>query len=220
LLDRSVRDFDLDPRPVFTYLDAAVYFHRQLRLVAIPRVQAVGDRQLLQLTAESRADERPLIGHEVELAALPENYRQMFSGMSPLPWKYFSQMGLDRHLLNGRDFFSGHPITRLWFNVPAGAHRIRVEIGLLDEAFAESVPWGDRTDGIELAITEEPAGAAPRPLFSQLLNPRDQPKDRGLQQLECTVNFAADTVVQIAVLPGPNNSIARDWTIIGGIEIN
>lgn len=219
LLERAVRDYDIDPRPVFTYLESTVYFPRRLRLLAIPRVKTVGDSQLLQITAESLADEKPLINHEVELASIPDNYRQMFSGMSPIPWKFFSQMGLGRHDLEGRNYFSGHPVTRLWFKVPAGPRRISIEIGLLAEAYADSVPWGERTDGIELAMIEEPVGGEPRPLFSRVLNPRDQTKDRGLQSLEYTANFTADTVVQIAVLPGPSGSISRDWTVIGPIEI-
>ena len=33
------------------------------------------------------------------------------------------------------------------------------------------------------------------------------------------LEFAADSVVQIAVLPGPRGSAARDWAVLGRIEI-
>jgi hypothetical protein len=165
------------------------------------------------------ADEHPLIQHEVEMDLLAESYRWIFAGMNPVPWKYFSEKGVSRYHFEGREYCSAHPVTRLWFKVPAGRYSISVEIGLLADAYDDSVPYGDRSDGVELKIVEEPAGGPVRPVYSRWLNPRDQAADRGMQRLECIAEFPADTVVQISVLPGPNDSNARDWALLGRIEI-
>ena len=219
LIALAVRIFGLDPRPVYTSEGAAIYMLPSRRLAAIPVLKSMRQDNPLELMSESLADENALRQHEVETEMLPAWYHRLFADMSPAPWKYYSDVGASRNSYEGREYYWAHPVTRLWFRVPAGRRHISVEVGLIPQAYDEKVLWDDRTDGIELAISEEPAGGAPRPLFSQLLEPRDKPADRGIKTLECTAEFAADSVVQIAVLPGPRGSAARDWAVLGRIEI-
>ncbi len=219
LIDRLIQTFDLEPRPVYTAEGALVYLHQKNWLEAISTLEEMKKDNALELMPETALDEHPLVQHEVALGLIGETYNWLFEGMTPLPVKFYSEDGLNRFRFEDRDFFSAHPVTRLWFKVPAGSRQISVELGLLPNAYEESLPPGDRTDGVELVITEEPVGGATRPLYSRWLNPRDNPEDRGLQRCACRVVFATDTVVQIAVLPGPAGSIMRDWAMLGPIEI-
>ena len=219
LFERVVREFGLDPHPVFTCLDATIYFHRRLRLAAIPLVRAVPDAQFLQLTAESVADEHALLQHEVELAQLPPSHRRKFAGMSPAPFKYYTTYGTDRMTVDGRDLFSAHPDTRLWFHAPAGRRAILIEAQLAPGAYTESVPAGDRSDGIEVTILVEGPERVRHQVFSRWLNPRDQPADRGLQTFTQEFVLSAGEVVVVEVGPGPQHNAARDWAVLGRIEI-
>lgn len=219
LIERLVKLFKLDARPVYTTEGATVYLHRKIRLAAIPLLQELKRDNTLELSPESVIDDHPLVAHDVELDSLADSYDWMFVDMSPIPWKFYSDMGIGRTPFEGREYFSAHPVTRLWFTVPAGRHQISVEIGIRPEAYDDSVPYGDRTDGVELSIAEESEDGKLRPFFSRLVNPRDKPDDRGIKRVECTVELAADTNIQIAVLTGPNGSFARDWAMLGRIEI-
>ena len=219
LLERSVRELDIDPRPVFTYQDTTVYYHRRLRLVAIPIVKTVPDGQYLQLTAESGPDAHTLLGREVKLAELPLSHQRQFAGMSPIPYQYFSTFGVHRLLFEGRDLLSAHPDTRLWFNASPGRHGIMIEIELMPAAYDESVPFGDRSDGVDVIISTEGPDRVRRPVFSRWLNPRDQPGDRGLQTIEQPFDLGAGEAVVVEVDSGPQHYSSRDWALLGRIEI-
>ena len=219
LLQRAVKTFGLDPRPVFTCLDATIYFHRRLRLAAIPLVKAVPDAQFLQLTPESIADENKFFGHEVLLADLSPRFRGKFAAVTPLPVKYFATFGVDIVDYDGKRFLSTHPDTRLWFEVPAGRRAVSIEALLLPGAYAAAVLPGDRSDGFEVRISKEGSDGNRLPVFSRWINPRDQPADRGLQTINQKINLAEGEVVVIEILPGPQGNAARDWALLGRVEI-
>ena len=219
LLERAVRDFGIDPHPVFTCLDATIYMHGRLRLLTIPLVKEVPDAQFLELTAQSKDSMRELLGHEVELAALPAGHRRNFTGMSPLPIRYYTTYGAGRTTVAGRVMFSAHPDTRLWFNAAAGRHDIEIEILLPPAAYDESVPYGDRSDGVDLIISIESSDHLRRQIFSRWLNPRDNPGDRGLQTIKQPFDLKAGEVVVVEVGAGPLHNASRDWAVLGRVEI-
>lgn len=219
LLDRAVEKFDLDPRPVFTWLDATVYFNTRRRLTAIPVVKTVPDPQEIHLTAESVADSEALLAHEVDLARMAPAMSGKFADMSPRPYKYYATFGIDRQVVDGRNMVFSHPATRLWFHAPEGRRAITIEALLSPAAYAESVPPGDRSDGFGVRVYVEGIDLARRPVLSRDLNPRDVPADRGLQTLGAGFDLAAGESVVVEVGPGPGNNSARDWAMLGKIEI-
>ena len=219
LLERAVHDYGIDPRPVFTCLDATIYFHRRLRLVAIPLVKAVPDAQFITLSADSITDEYALVQREVELTQLPASHKGKFAGMSPMPFKYYTTYGAGRIAVGGQDLFSAHPDTRLWFQAPAGQRKLMIEAELMPGAYAESVPSGDRSDGIEIIISLEGPQQSRRPIFTRWLNPRDRPADRGLQTITKKFILDKDEFVIIEIGPGPQHNAARDWAVLGHIKI-
>ncbi|MEO6994169.1 MAG: glycosyltransferase family 39 protein [Lacunisphaera sp.] len=219
LLDRAVKDFNIDPRPVFTCLDATVYFNVRRRLAAIPLVQRVTDAQSVHLTAESIADAHALQGREVDLAQVSPSLGRNFKDMSPRPYKYYATFGVERQVIDGRERLFSHPETRLWFRAAPGEHAILIEALLSPAAYADSVPMGDRTDGIDVTVSVEGPDRTRRLVFSRNLNPRDVPADRGLQTITGNVRVGAGESVVVGVGPGPHKSIARDWAMLGRIEI-
>jgi hypothetical protein len=219
LLDRVVRDFDIDPRPVFTCLESTVYFHRRLRFAAIALCKTVPDAGSVHLTPESIPDEHALIANEVDLSQLPVSYGQKFAGMFPIPFKYYASYGVDRQTVDGREMLFSHPETRLWFHSPAGHRVISIEVELAPGAYADSLPPGDRSDGVEVVVSLEGPGRVRKAIFNRWLNPRDQPSDRGLQKYSQEFELASGEDVVVEITPGPQHSSARDWAMLGRIEI-
>jgi hypothetical protein len=219
LLDRAVKEFGIDPRAVFTCLDATVYFNSRRRLAAIPLVKRVPDAQSVHLTDASIADSHALLGREVELAQVSPGIGRNFEAMSPRPYKYYATFGIERQMIDGREMLFSHPETRLWFRASPGPRSIMIEVLLSPAAYADSVPAGDRSDGIDVSVSIEGADRIRRPVFSRTINPRDVPADRGLQTLTGNFDLAANDSVVVEVGPGLRGSTARDWAMLGRVEI-
>jgi hypothetical protein len=140
--------------------------------------------------------------------------------MHPAPWKFYTTFGADPFELEGVKYLSAHPDSKFWFKAVSGARRMSVELVMLPAAYAESVKWGDRSDGVEIKVSACNADGTVLRLWSRYLNPRDNPADRGLQRIELafTLMFGAD--IELEILPGPAGNGARDWTALGAVRIN
>lgn len=218
-LKRAIETFKFHPKPVFTWKDFDVYMEENLRLGAIPIVKALVDLQELALTPEAIADENAMNSREIIVANLPGQSRQFFHQMSPQPVQFFSDFGLGSVHFGDREYFNAHPTLRLYFEVPAGEHTVDFEGAIIEWAYEEKVPYGDRTDGVEFNVYEEQSNGERRVIFSRLLNPRDNADDRGVQAMTATFTLERDARVVISTSPGPQNSVARDWAMLGKIEI-
>jgi len=219
LLTRAAAEFGIDPRPVFKCLDAVVYFHRRSRLTAISLVGTIPDSSEVELTDEAKADGQLLLGHELELNQFPPSYAEKFAGMSPLPFKYFTAYGLNRSTVEGRNMFFAHPVTRLWFRVPAGKHAITLEAQLSPAAYADSLAPGDRSDGFVLKVSTDDASHTGREIFHRWINPRDRSEDRGLKIFTAEFVVAEGETVVVETDPGPNQNLVRDWAFLGRVDI-
>jgi hypothetical protein len=219
LIDAAVRTFGLDPRPVFGWQDVRVYLREDLRLAAIAGVKDARDGKFITLSPESLPDQGKLTGHEVATATLPAHLRRHFALMAPQPWKYFTSFGADLITEAGRELFTAHPDTRLWFKVPAGARTITVECLVGAGAYAANLADGEASNGVEFSILLQQADGKIITLVSRLLDPRRQPADRGFQTLEYRgeIPEAADVLVQTG--PGPHGNNSRDWAFLGAITI-
>ncbi|MDI1247453.1 MAG: hypothetical protein PSV13_01095, partial [Lacunisphaera sp.] len=219
LIDAAVGSFGLDPRPVFGWQDVRVYLRQDLRLAAIAGVKEARDGKFITLTPESLPDQGKLTGHEVATAALPAPLRRHFAQMVPAPWKYFTSFGAELIPESGRELFTAHPDTRLWFKVPAGVRTITVECLVGAGAYAANLSEAEASDGVEFSILLEQADGRISPLVSRLLDPRRQPADRGLQTLEYRGEIPEAASVLVRTGPGPHGSNSRDWAFLGGITI-
>lgn len=215
LLIGMVRDeLGIDTEPAFTWKTTTVFV-------------AQGTRADVRSALLERVDlpeidvpdwQEGLKEQQVSFEKVPPRYRSLFSGIHPQPTHFLTTFGLGRFESGDRSFFDAHATTRLWFRLPAGEHTMTAEVGMLEGAHDENIPYGDRTDGIEIILARERPGEEPEVLFSRRLDPRADPADRGMQQLEHRFTLEKDETVLFTVHPGPSNSVARDWTLLGNLE--
>lgn len=218
-IKQAISTFGLHPKPVFTWENIDIYLEHNLRIAGIPIIKGLVDQRDMALTADALADQNAMNAREIQVAKLPGQSRRFFKDMTPTPVQFFSTFGLGsvRHL--DRDFFNAHPDLHIWFELPAGERTINFEGAIIDWAYEEKVPWGDRTDGVEFTVYEEKTGGVRRTLFTRLLNPRDRPSDRGIQAMTATFTLEEGSRVVLSTSPGPRNSVARDWAMLGKVEI-
>ncbi len=218
-LNQAIQTFGFHPKPVFTWKEFDVYMEANLRLGAIPIVKGLVDTEDLALTADAIADENAMNAREIVVSRLPGQSRQFFRQMTPTPVKFFSTFGLGTVHVGGREFFNAHPDLHLYFDIPAGERTVTFEGAIVEWAYEEKVPYGDRTDGVEFTVYEELPDGGRRTLFTRLLDPRDRPSDRGVLTMTATFTLERDARVVLSTSPGPVNSVARDWAMLGAVEI-
>jgi hypothetical protein len=216
LIDLAVRDFHLDSRPAFRFRDATVYLHEQIRAQTRELLKNVPEIELLE---GKPGEVDPRFRRELKLTELLRRYRDDFAQMKPEPFKYFSSFGTGLIEHEGRKFNGAHPDTRIWFKVSAGRHTMATEAGLLPSAYDDKIAKWDQSDGVEIRLEKETAGGGREVLYSRLLNPRDRESDRGIQQIRCEFELAHDGTVVLSIGPGPSGNYARDWALLGPVEI-
>jgi hypothetical protein len=216
LIDLAANHFQIDPRPAFRWRDATIYLHKQIRPQTADLVRQIPEIELLDPAA---ADPDPLCQQEIELKKVLKRYHEGFSRIDPKPFKYYSTFRSAEFDFEGKKFYYAHPDFRLWFEVTGGKKILTAEVALLPDAYTESIKHGDRTDGIEFRLEEEAPDGKRSLLFSRMINPRDVPADRGLQQITQGFELSNDGVVVLSIGPGPSGGYARDWAILGRVEI-
>ncbi|MEJ1971470.1 MAG: hypothetical protein WDM96_02845 [Lacunisphaera sp.] len=217
LLDRAVRDFGLDPRPAFKWHEADVFLRRQFRS---QDMQLVADVPNITVAADGQASPDAQKGREIDMTGWLPRHEARFAMMTPLPWKYFSTFGANPTKYRERNYVWVHPVTRVWFKVPAGKHRLSVTVEFVDGAYDEKLPMGDRSDGVELVVSAQAPGALEKELGRRRINPRDNPRDRGLLTVDFDLTLEEAADVQFAVLPGPAGSSSRDWILLEKLSID
>lgn len=216
LIEMVAEKFHIDPRPAFQWRDITVFLHEQIRGRSIPILKNIPDLKVFEMTA---AEPDLMFKREINPAAMLPRFRKELDCFSPTPIKYFTTYGLGKLTIDGRDYFSAHPDTRFWFKIPAGQHTFSTHAGVVSAAYAPEIAPGDRSDGVEIRLEVELPNGTRQQLFSRLINPRDNPAERGILEISHSFELAQDSVVVLSVGPGPLSSYARDWTIMGPVEI-
>lgn len=105
--------------------------------------------------------------------------------------------------------------TEILFKPPAGATRVKVQLGMLPGAYLN----GNTTDGVLIEIQEERPDGTVRTLFRRALQPLNIAEDRQ----EVVVDYAQDTpllgTLVFGAYPGPAGSAAFDWVYWRNIEV-
>ncbi len=216
LISLAAQYFQIDPRPAFQYRDMTVLLHEQIRPHAAALLRDVPGITLLDPAA---GESDPLLRRELETSKLLHRYQEDFRGMQPMPFKCYTTYGTTPAEYEGRKFFSAHPDTRLWFKISGGLRTFSAEVNILPEAYGPKVLAADRSDGIELRLEEEMPDGTRALFFSKMINPRDVGSDRGIRRIEHAFELPHDGVVVLTVGPGPHGNYARDWAMLGRIEI-
>jgi hypothetical protein len=218
LLIRVAKQFGLDPSPAFTWHEYVVYLHQQLRPFAIETLLRRKDIIKLQVAPVVRPEDNPLLHREVPVASLLPRWRQYFREMHPQPVRYYSTFGLFAQEEPGRLALSAHPDTRLWFDLPAGSHRLSSDVQLDPKAYT-GVPHGDASDGIEVIVTVISGKGRRTECYRRQYDPLDRPEDRGIQPFHVDVNLPSAGELELSVGPGPRGNAARDWVSLGPLTI-
>jgi len=138
----------------------------------------------------------------------------MFTQMTPLPYQVSFDLGLDWMDQGDRKVLSAHPDTDLWMRPPTGATRIEWTFGIFDGAYIKE---GDKTDGVVFMVFGEAPDGTARVVYERLLDPLNNPADRGDQHVVVSYSALPGEVLRFATRG--NRSNAYDWAYIYEIKV-
>lgn len=202
-INTAAARFDMDAtKPTFSYTWADVYVTRsyargvQLRLKDSRRYPGI----TIPAGVLEKIDSKGLVQIPEALA------RDTFTNITPGPYQISFQFGIDWLEHGNGVVLSAHPDSDLWLRPPEHARKIEWSYGIFAGAYEKP---GSQTNGVEFLIQGEIPGGQSRLIFRRLLDPAQNPKDRGDQR----------TVVDYTPRPGeslrfstrPNENSAFDW---------
>lgn len=216
LLEMVADRFGIDPNPVFRWRDGLVYVQGARVGAVLARLAQMGLPEIDVVRAANPAVPAETVVWEAEY--MTERQKMAFLPMGSPPLRYLSQFGVGPGQLDGRAYTGTHPTTRIWFAAAVGRRDVTVEFVIAPNAYTD-VRREDATDGVEFVVAAARGDAGRRVLFSRLLNPFDEPADRGWQKETVKVELEAGEALVLETLPGPEGNLNRDWCGWGRVEI-
>jgi len=209
LLELAAARFDLDTAPTFSHPIADVYFQRPYVNLVQERLKS--DRRYTDVTVPPRAANDQTPNRPFAISAALARYA--FPVVSPAPLRGFFTHGLSHEGVDGSTVLAAHPDSDLWLRPPVGAGQITWEFGILPAAYERS---GEKTDGVEFAVVGE-SEAGSREIFRRVLNPTNQPGDRGRQREAIPLQALPGEVLRFTSRPFDNSNF--DWAYWARIEV-
>lgn len=111
-----------------------------------------------------------------------------------------------------------HAPSLIRFDLPAGRYRLSAEYGLVATAYQGEKP---RSDGADFYLLLDREDAERQFLFHRLLNPQQNPEDRGkqfLHDLTFTLPQAGQLLLHTQV--GPHQHNLKDWTYWRNVRLS
>lgn len=218
LIDRATAR-GLTHEPVFVWHDVAVYLPQARRTELLHSLLDNAFPEI-QLAPGVVAPRDELDARWRELAGLRDWQKGFFAGMKPAPVRYWSSFGPGADGSSGTLLFGAHPVTRLVFALPAGAHRLRATLEMPADAWRIDLPDSETTDGVEVTLSVAGAGGERGVLATRLFNPRRNPADRGPgRPFAIDFELSVASEVELTFGPGPNGRDTRDWIQLGPLTI-
>lgn len=212
--------FQIDPRPLFRWENTTVYGRRDRRAIMTDALRRHKETLWgVVLDPSTEKEEFSIINREVRTDTLLKEQQQSLSFFTPIPWKFFYQFGYAFAEEGGREILLAHAQSRLWFHGSEGTNIVRVEFCILSGAYADDVPPGDRTDGVEFFVEKESADGSRTRLASVFLDPVKNPADRGFHVLEIPARLAAGESIIVGNSSGPQGNLSRDWAAFASIKV-
>ena len=212
LVEKAAAQFGLDETPTFSHRTADIYCNKRYTTAVRKNLKDRGNY------GGDLATDGPVAPAAM---ASREPFRvfgllagSSFAMVSPAPiWAHFTQGLAHVWLDGGKKALLAHPDSNLWLHAPAQASRLEWDFGIVPGAYEKD---GAKTDGVEFTITGA-SGSGKRLIFSRVLDPVNQPADRGTQRL----------VIPYHALPGellsfstrPVQGYAFDWAYWEKIEV-
>lgn len=140
--------------------------------------------------------------------------RQYFGfNVAPLPPGFAENSSFQ---LDGRPVRGVHPPTELAFALPDGTRRVVAAFGLMPGAYQD----GNKTDGVEFTFTLRRPDGSTEVLGRRLLDPLNQPADRGVQNLAFNLPvLPPGSVLLFRTGPGPQGNLSWDWAVLQTLYI-
>lgn len=146
-----------------------------------------------------------------------EQKRLRYPMMKTPPDEVFSSLRVPvDDAYEGRQVLLLHPEGMMRFQVGAGERRVRGQFGILPMAYEKG-----STDGVWFTIEFLPdQGGPPAVLWERSLDPRNQPTDRGIHELDLKVPASAEGQLIFRTSARPGKTVDWSWSFWTGIEIN
>ena len=210
-IDLLAARYDLDAStPTLSWAVADVY---------IPRLYRQGVQLRIKLSARypqvtvPRAPEEDL-PQSGRFAISPLVAHKAFVTVSPAPFQGEFQFGLN-WIEHGRDtVMSAHPDSNLWLRAPEHATHIEWGFGIFPGAYADP---GKSTNGVEFIVDAEQPDGKERRIYRRVLDPMNQPADRGDQHVSIPYTPQPGDVLRFSTRPNENS--AFDWAYWIGMKV-
>jgi hypothetical protein len=215
LLEKVADYFGIDPNPVYRWRDALVYVPGGRVGAVLAKLAQMGLPEIEVVRAANPTVPPETVVWEAEY--MTERQKLAFLPMGRQPIRYLSQF--ESELAAGRRRLHRCPSDDAHL-VPGdrGQARGDREYAVLPGAYA-GLRREDATDGVEFVVAAARGDAGRRVIFSRLLNPFDEPADRGWQRETVKVELEAGEALVLETLPGPAGNAYRDWCGWGRVEI-
>jgi len=211
LVERAANHFNLDPAPTFSCQFADVYvnlFFRDQVVMALTK-----NNNFNQVRLEAKPGQAVAIAEEAR-AVTPGIAGPMFPMISPVPSRIHFAFGYSCYQVDGATVLSIHPDSDIWVPAPAGATRIRWDIGILAGAYERAGPV---TNGVEFIIEGEAPDGTRRLIFHRLLDPAGNPSDRGPQHID--LPYRGRPGEALVFETRPNGAYSFDWAYLRRLEV-
>lgn len=217
LIKRAIA-LGIDPQPLYSWEGAAVHLPLARRSQSILHLLDNGYSGLVCAPGVELLKDR-LAGAWYETSSLRKYQQQIFSRMQPQPIRFFSTYGpvLDGSTREPR--FGAHPVTRLVYRLSAGPHTLKTTACFSPDAYTTSSSDDEQTDGVEITLARVGPEAERAVLFTRLLDPSGQSKDRGPQVINISFSLEQTADVELFIGPGPDGHDNRDWIWLGPLVI-
>ena len=219
LIDR-VAERGLARAPLYVWRDVQVYLPAARRTESLYALLD-GSFHEVRLAPGVSPPAENLAGRWLEVAALRRWQRRPFLAMQPAPVRFFASFGPASDGSSGHLLYGAHPVTRLVFALPAGAHVLRSTLQMPVDAYRQDLPEPEATDGVEVSLSALGAGGERRQLATRQFDPRHNREDRGTRRpLVFGFTLPAAGEVELFFGPGPAGRDTRDWIQLGPLKID
>lgn len=203
LIELAAARFDFDPTtPTFIHDGVDVYVSRlyakgvQVRLRTSAKYPAlrIPDSPLGQIPAKGLFKLTPVAAHNA------------FVNVDPVPSQVQFEFGVDWIPYGEGVVLSAHPNADLWLNPPGNATRIKWGYGIFSGAYEQP---GKMTNGVEFIVEGEMPDGQNRRIYYRILNPAENPKDRGDQHV--VIPYTPQPGETLRFSTRTNDNAAYDW---------
>lgn len=213
LIAAAKKYFNISEQPLLKFDYADVFFTERVMADLLP-TEGQGNREggnPVQAYADSMTKK------VVRTSDLSRRQQRLFANISPHPARFFFEFG--PAVLNTPEglLINAHTTTELWFDLPAGAHRVGIEYGMFDTVWQEEHMV---SDGVELQVDLLDSAGNETSVFRHYLHPRERMEDRGSHAAQIDIVVPAGAEVRIRSHPGPHNQTPFDWFFLKRIQID